>query len=326
MMMRRLFVGLACAGTLAAQTFIQMSDPQFGMFTKNASFEHETVNLEFAIASANRLKPAFVVITGDLINDPASAAQAAEHKRITAKLDSKIRLFSVPGNHDVGNEPTKETLARHRERVGAGSYSFRIGDSAGIVLYSNLQKGTKNVPEEATKMEAWFRPKLEKAKGAKHILVFPAHSAVQEGSGRGRGVRQSAGGRAAAISEADEGRWRERGVRAAPALQPGGARRGPRIAVIEAGEYRGRFQRLGRRQCQILQFTAVEGGVLAIINGDVRLPSARQPDHLLAAFGRRLFAVAPADSLSGIVQVASPRDMDAGACISHRRRQYSRNS
>jgi hypothetical protein len=43
-------VGLACAGTLAAQTFIQTSDPQFGMFTKNASFEHETVNLGFAIA------------------------------------------------------------------------------------------------------------------------------------------------------------------------------------------------------------------------------------------------------------------------------------
>jgi len=45
-----------------------MSDPQFGMFTKKPSFEHETVNLEFAIASANRLKPAFVVITGDLID------------------------------------------------------------------------------------------------------------------------------------------------------------------------------------------------------------------------------------------------------------------
>ena len=41
MMIRRLFMGLACAGTLAAQTFIQMSDPQFGMFTKNGSFEHE---------------------------------------------------------------------------------------------------------------------------------------------------------------------------------------------------------------------------------------------------------------------------------------------
>jgi hypothetical protein len=64
--------GTRGAGTLAAQTFIQMSDSQFGMFTKNASFEHETVNLEFAIASADRLKPALVVITGDLINDPAS--------------------------------------------------------------------------------------------------------------------------------------------------------------------------------------------------------------------------------------------------------------
>jgi hypothetical protein len=59
-----------------------------------------------------------VVITGDLINEPASAAQAAEYKRITAKLDSKIRLFSVPEPRR-GNEPTKETLARHRERGGA---------------------------------------------------------------------------------------------------------------------------------------------------------------------------------------------------------------
>jgi hypothetical protein len=43
----------AFAATLAAQNFIQMSDPQFGMFTKDASFEHETVNLEFAIATAS---------------------------------------------------------------------------------------------------------------------------------------------------------------------------------------------------------------------------------------------------------------------------------
>jgi len=60
MTIRRIFLALCFAGTLAAQTFIQMSDPQFGMYTKNATFEHETVNFEFAIASANRLKPAFV--------------------------------------------------------------------------------------------------------------------------------------------------------------------------------------------------------------------------------------------------------------------------
>src|SRR3954468_13558920 len=172
MTLRRLFLPLAFAGSLAAQTFLHLSDPQFGMYTKNASFEHETVNFEFAIATANRLKPAFVVITGDLINEASNSAQAAEYKRITAKLDPKIRLFSVAGNHDVGNEPTKESLARYRERNGPDYYSFRIGDIAGIVLNSNLEKGTKNVPEEAAKMESWFRSELEKAKGAKHVIVF----------------------------------------------------------------------------------------------------------------------------------------------------------
>ena len=134
--MKPILFTFAFAATLAAQNFIQMSDPQFGMFTKDASFEHETVNFEFAIATANRLKPAFVVITGDLINKGGDAAQAAEFKRISAKLDPKIRLFSIPGNHDVGNEPTAESLALYRERFGKDYYSFRIGDIAGYLRAS----------------------------------------------------------------------------------------------------------------------------------------------------------------------------------------------
>src|SRR5258708_13435 len=117
-MMRRLFLALAFTGTLTAQTFIQMSDPQFGMYAKDAGFEHETANFEFAIATANRLKPAFVVITGDLVNQAGNAAQAAEYKRIAGKLDSRIRLFEAPGNHDVKNEPTPESLAWYRNQFG----------------------------------------------------------------------------------------------------------------------------------------------------------------------------------------------------------------
>jgi 3',5'-cyclic AMP phosphodiesterase CpdA len=90
MMLRLVPSAFLLAGTLAAQTFIQMSDPQFGMYTKDADFKHETANLEFAIAAANRLMPAFVVITGDLINKAGDAAMTAEYKRITAKLDPKI--------------------------------------------------------------------------------------------------------------------------------------------------------------------------------------------------------------------------------------------
>jgi 3',5'-cyclic AMP phosphodiesterase CpdA len=169
-----LALALGLAGTPAAQTFIQMSDPQLGMYTKDADFAHETANFEFAVAAANRLKPAFVVITGDLINDAANAGQAAEYKRIAAKLDTKIRLFNLPGNHDVGNEPTAESLARYRERFGPDYYTFRAGGIAGFVLDSNLEKGAGKVPEEAAKMEAWLAAELTKARqeGARQLIVF----------------------------------------------------------------------------------------------------------------------------------------------------------
>jgi len=174
MTIRTLFLAAALSGTLAAQTFIQMSDPQFGMYTADKDFVQETANFEFAIATANRLKPAFVVVTGDLVNKAGDAAMIAEYKRISAKLDPKIKLFSVPGNHDVGNEPTRESLAAYRENIGADYYSFHIGDIAGIVLNSNLEKGAEKVPDEAAKMEAWFRAELERLKlsGVKHIILF----------------------------------------------------------------------------------------------------------------------------------------------------------
>ena len=48
MMIRGLLLSLAVAVSGGAQTFIQMSDPQFGMFTKDVDFVHETANFEFA--------------------------------------------------------------------------------------------------------------------------------------------------------------------------------------------------------------------------------------------------------------------------------------
>ncbi len=163
---------------LAAQSqawfFIQMSDPQFGMYSENRGFEQETANFEFAIATANRLKPAFVVVTGDLVNKAADAAQIAEYKRIAAKLDRSIPLYSVPGNHDEGNEPTPESLAAYREKFGPDYYTFRSHAMAGFVLDGNLLKSPQHVPDEAQKQEQWLRQELEKAKreGIKQLVVF----------------------------------------------------------------------------------------------------------------------------------------------------------
>ena len=179
-MMRLLALVLLWSAAASSQPpffFLQMSDPQFGMYTDNAGFAHETANFEFAIATANRLKPAFVVVTGDLINQPGDAAQANEYKRIVGQLDPSIKLYSVPGNHDVQNEPTPESLARYRERFGPDYYTFRAGDMAGFVLDSSLEKAPQHVAGEAGKQEAWLRAELAKARqdGVKHLVVFQHH-------------------------------------------------------------------------------------------------------------------------------------------------------
>lgn len=157
-----------------AEFFMQASDPQFGMFTANKDFRQETANWEFAIANVNRLHPAFLVVTGDLTNN-AEPAQIAEYRRINAKLDKGIHLYSVAGNHDVGNDPTPETLAAYRKQFGPDYYSFREGSVYGIVLDSSLFKAPALVQIEARKQEAWLESELGKAKAAGALIVVFQH-------------------------------------------------------------------------------------------------------------------------------------------------------
>lgn len=157
--------------------FIQGSDPQFGMYTKDADFVQETANFEFFIANVNRLKPQFVVITGDLTNDltnnDAKAGQITEYHRIARKLDPAIKLYNVAGNHDVGNDPTPQTLASYRKNWGPDYYTFDSGDIRGIVINSSLLKAPAKVQKEADKQEAWLRAQLAKAKDeGKRIVLF----------------------------------------------------------------------------------------------------------------------------------------------------------
>jgi 3',5'-cyclic AMP phosphodiesterase CpdA len=153
--------------------FIQASDPQFGMYAKDANFTQETANFEFFIAGVNRLKPQFVVITGDLTNKPADAGQIAEFHRIAARLDPAIKLYNVAGNHDVKNDPTDESLAEYRKNWGPDYYTFDCADIRGIVLNSSLIQAPSYVRTEAAKQEQWLKEQLAKAKSdGKRIVVF----------------------------------------------------------------------------------------------------------------------------------------------------------
>ena len=154
--------------------FIQMSDPQFGMYTDNRGFKQETANLEFAIATAQRLHPSFVVVTGDLVNKTGDAAQIEEYLRVTHELNPAIPIYNVAGNHDVGNRPTPESLAAYRKVFGKDYYSFRAGDMEGIVLDSSIIQHPEKVMDEEIKQRLWLEAELKKAahSGTKQVVIF----------------------------------------------------------------------------------------------------------------------------------------------------------
>jgi hypothetical protein len=76
MIIRRLLPALAFTGTLAAQTFIQMSDPQFGMYTKNEGFAHE--NCEFRFRHRHEAQAANAAVKKPLAT---AKSQKAKKKR-----------------------------------------------------------------------------------------------------------------------------------------------------------------------------------------------------------------------------------------------------
>jgi len=160
--------------------FLQMADPQL-FWGKDALDRWKQ-----AIASANRLKPPFVIVCGDLLNrnGTPTAAHAKEDQRrakayldAAARLDKKIPLYNVAGNHDVGNHPTPETLAWYEARFGKYWYTFRYGNTRAIVLESDVLKFPKGAPAAAKRQMTWLEGALKKAdtEDLQHRLVFMHH-------------------------------------------------------------------------------------------------------------------------------------------------------
>ena len=157
--------------------FIQMTDPQFGFFTDNKDFKQETENFEKAITAANKLRPAFVIVTGDLVNLPGDEAQINEYKRIVKMLDPNIPIYHLAGNHDVTNDPKTTDIQAYRKKFGRDYFSIKQNGMYGIVLNSLYFKSPAFVEKEAREQDQWLRKELKKAKqaGANPLLVFQHH-------------------------------------------------------------------------------------------------------------------------------------------------------
>ncbi|MBN4064637.1 metallophosphoesterase [Dehalococcoides mccartyi] len=185
-------------------SFIQLADPQFGLFAASSGktnaelaefadrglilrkskkiegFAPETALFTRAIERANWLKPAFVVVCGDMINDADSDEQVEEVKRISALLDDSIDLHWVPGNHDVAFDhktPQQKFIDKYRDNFGPDYYAFTQGNIRFVVINSTVLTSPSTMAQEAEEQLAFVEAEAIIAghQSATKIVLFSHH-------------------------------------------------------------------------------------------------------------------------------------------------------
>jgi len=183
-------------------SFIQMADPQFGMYSSISKLSESDIaerrergiNIEYtgpilegfaketslfteAIATANEINPDFVVICGDMVHDAESKKQIQELIRISKLLKEEIKLYWVAGNHDVGDSPTQRDLNEYKERFGEYNYSFQEKNCYFIVINSAICYDPSLVPNEWDDLIYFLEKELQVAATSqyKHRIIFMHH-------------------------------------------------------------------------------------------------------------------------------------------------------
>jgi Icc protein len=157
-------------------SFVQMTDIHLSQ-DDAAAFSELTAEL-------NEMAPAFVVATGDLIDEGNSAtvAQAEQwfdvYERVTSALS--MPLHNAVGNHDVvgiGREDVASTDPGYAtgtfvSRFGPTYYSFNWGDHHCIVLDPNDLVDGKQVYQLSASQLQWLKDDLKHRKGDPLLIFF----------------------------------------------------------------------------------------------------------------------------------------------------------
>ena len=167
-----LLIALGCTQS-KPYFFVCLSDPQFGMTENNAGFSNESEMVAKTIAAINRLNPAFVVITGDLVNQAGNMEQIREFKRLFGEINKTIPIYCIPGNHDVGQTASDELLALYRSNFGDDRFSVSYKNTALIGFNSQLVWAKRDTLE--MEQYEWLENELKMAMKYDYRFVFAHH-------------------------------------------------------------------------------------------------------------------------------------------------------
>lgn len=177
-------------------SFIQAADCQLGMewscsgtggYGQNKGYEphyddctwhHEMRWCMSFVDMVNGMQPQpkFVVICGDILDAWPQKWPAVRDKQYNdfQKIFSnlKVPLVCVCGNHDVGNSPTPQSVAKYRSDFGDDWFTFVCDGMLCIVLNSQYYEDFQYVPDIAAEQEKWLDKQLAAASQYQHTVVF----------------------------------------------------------------------------------------------------------------------------------------------------------
>eukprot|EP00931_Biecheleriopsis_adriatica_P091470 TRINITY_DN65358_c0_g1_i1.p1 TRINITY_DN65358_c0_g1~~TRINITY_DN65358_c0_g1_i1.p1 ORF type:complete len:356 (-),score=74.93 TRINITY_DN65358_c0_g1_i1:350-1378(-) len=180
----RRFLGLGYEEHGSCKTpfhFVQMADTQLGM---EASFlegeksklgwDKELALMKLAAQEVNRLRPAFCIVCGDLVDewpseengrkdadDELRRRQEKDFKETMQLIDEDIPLLCLCGNHDIGNRPNSRTIKRFTDSFGDDYFSFWCHGVKCLVLNSQLWKDDTDAKDLREEMDTWLDAELE---------------------------------------------------------------------------------------------------------------------------------------------------------------------
>nr|CAD7393472.1 unnamed protein product [Timema cristinae] len=168
--------------------FIQGADIQLGLIQryieKNPvpgwSKELQLAELAVKKVNAMRPKPKFFVMCGDLCDAMPydmpliRQKQEIDFKQVFYKLDPVIPLVCVCGNHDVGDQPTEDSIEAYHKSFGEDYFSFWCGGVMFIVINSQYFYDSSQVKKQAEDHELWLSNTLQTARKyyVKRVIVF----------------------------------------------------------------------------------------------------------------------------------------------------------
>lgn len=181
---------LVIAATVACSkpyVIVQVADPQLGFDADVKSQEpgavyvddltYEVDYLNKAVAQINLIKPDAVVFTGDNVHRTTNEHQWYTLLSVIGRINSEIKTFFVPGNHDVLTTSRGVDISPFAVYIGEERFVYRDRGVNLVGLNTNLIKFDD--PREEEQFE-WLKKALKKEKSSDVTLVFGHHPFFKE--------------------------------------------------------------------------------------------------------------------------------------------------